>query len=177
MQLTTRGRLAVAAMIDLALHSQSGPVALSSIGPRQQISLSHLQALFGGLRRHGLVEATRGPGGGYSLGRSAAEITVADIIRGVDGPIVTVGCGGRGDCRGEGSGICLTHELWAQLNVRLTDCLEAISLQELVEGRLAKGVPSVRAPARRAISSQPAVKPVRVTAPNSVFALGDALRK
>jgi Rrf2 family transcriptional regulator, iron-sulfur cluster assembly transcription factor len=174
MRLTTRGRLAVAAMIDLALRSPSGPVALAGIASRQQISLSYLQALFARLRRHGLVEATRGPGGGYALGREAQGITVADIIVAVDEPIVTVGCGGKGHCRGDGTPTCLAHELWAGLNARLTDCLDAVSLKELVDGQLEKGVPSATTPLKRAISSRPVLEPIRVTGPNSVFALGDA---
>ena len=95
MRLTTKGRFAVTAMIDLALRSHSGPVALAAISQRQQISLSYLEQLFGKLRRHELVESTRGPGGGYSLGRSMDEITVADIIVAVDEPIDATGCGGK----------------------------------------------------------------------------------
>ena len=95
MRLTTKGRFAVTAMIDLALRSNNGPVALAAISQRQQISLSYLEQLFGKLRRHDLVESTRGPGGGYSLGRRADEITVADIIVAVDEPLDATGCGGR----------------------------------------------------------------------------------
>ena len=101
MRLTTKGRFAVTAMIDLALREHSGPVALAAISPRQQISLSYLEQLFGKLRRHELVESTRGPGGGYSLGRKAEEITVADIIVAVDEPIDATGCGGKENCMGE----------------------------------------------------------------------------
>ena len=103
MRLTTKGRFAVTAMIDLALRSNAGPVALAAISQRQQISLSYLEQLFGKLRRHELVESTRGPGGGYSLGRAAAEITVADIIVAVDEPIDATGCAGKENCMGEDS--------------------------------------------------------------------------
>jgi Rrf2 family protein len=91
-------------------------VALAAISQRQQISLSYLEQLFGKLRRHDLVESTRGPGGGYSLGRGAAEITVADIIVAVDEPIDATGCGGKENCMGEDAGKCMTHDLWASLN-------------------------------------------------------------
>jgi Rrf2 family iron-sulfur cluster assembly transcriptional regulator len=111
MRLTTKGRFAVTAMIDLGLRSHAGPVALAAISQRQQISLSYLEQLFGKLRRHELVESTRGPGGGYSLGRSAGEITVADIIVAVDEPIDSTGCHGKENCMGEEAGRCMTHDL------------------------------------------------------------------
>ena len=101
MRLTTKGRFAVTAMIDLGLRSHTGPVALAAISQRQQISLSYLEQLFGKLRRHELVESTRGPGGGYSLGRNAGDITVADIIVAVDEPIDATGCSGKENCMGE----------------------------------------------------------------------------
>ena len=107
MRLTTKGRFAVTAMIDLGLRQNSGPVTLAAISQRQQISLSYLEQLFGKLRRHELVESTRGPGGGYSLARSPAQITVADIILSVDEPIDATQCGGKENCLGEGSR-CMT---------------------------------------------------------------------
>jgi len=110
MRLTTKGRFAVTAMIDLALRQNNGPVTLAAISQRQQISLSYLEQLFGKLRRHELVESTRGPGGGYTLGRKAADITVADIIVSVDEPLDATQCGGKENCTGEG-GRCMTHEL------------------------------------------------------------------
>jgi Rrf2 family iron-sulfur cluster assembly transcriptional regulator len=174
MRLTTKGRFAVTAMIDLGLRSTNGPVALAAISGRQQISLSYLEQLFGKLRRAELVESTRGPGGGYSLGRSAAAITVADIIVAVDEPIDATGCAGRENCMGEDSGKCMTHDLWAALNARMIEFLSSVTLKELVDEQTAKGVSVVEAPVKRAISSVPVVKPIRVTAPNSVFALGDA---
>ena len=103
MRLTTKGRFAVTAMIDLALREHTGPVALAAISQRQQISLSYLEQLFGKLRRHELVESTRGPGGGYSLGRKAEDITVADIIVAVDEPIDATGCGGPSSHTSRGS--------------------------------------------------------------------------
>jgi Rrf2 family iron-sulfur cluster assembly transcriptional regulator len=177
MRLTTKGRFAVTAMIDLALREHTGPVALAAISARQQISLSYLEQLFGKLRRHELVESTRGPGGGYSLGRKAEEITVADIIVAVDEPLDATGCGGKGDCMGEESGKCMTHDLWAGLNAKMIEFLDSVTLKKLVDEQIAKGVSIEEQPVKRAISSQPVVKPIKVTAPNSVFALGNAFTK
>ena len=177
MRLTTKGRFAVTAMIDLALREHTGPVALAAISQRQQISLSYLEQLFGKLRRHELVESTRGPGGGYSLGRKAEEITVADIIVAVDEPLDATGCGGKGDCMGEDSGKCMTHDLWAGLNAKMIEFLDSVTLKKLVDEQIAKGISIEEQPVKRAISSQPVVKPIKVTAPNSVFALGSALTK
>jgi Rrf2 family iron-sulfur cluster assembly transcriptional regulator len=177
MRLTTKGRFAVTAMIDLALRANAGPVALAAISARQQISLSYLEQLFGKLRRHELVESTRGPGGGYSLGRAADEITVADVIVAVDEPIDATGCGGKEECMGEGSGKCMTHDLWASLNTRMIEYLDSITLKKLVDDQLARGVSLDEQPLKRAISSVPVVKPIKVTAPNSVFALGSAITK
>ncbi|MDH5206415.1 MAG: Fe-S cluster assembly transcriptional regulator IscR [Hylemonella sp.] len=177
MRLTTKGRFAVTAMIDLALRQNNGPVTLAAISQRQQISLSYLEQLFGKLRRHGLVESTRGPGGGYTLARKTADITVADVILSVDEPIDATQCGGKENCMGD-SGRCMTHELWTSLNNRMVEFLESVTLEKLVADQLAKGVvvedkPSVK----RAISAMPTSKSVSVNAPNSVFALGGALFK
>jgi Rrf2 family iron-sulfur cluster assembly transcriptional regulator len=177
MRLTTKGRFAVTAMIDLGLRQSSGPVTLAAISQRQQISLSYLEQLFGKLRRHELVESTRGPGGGYTLARKASDITVADIITSVDEPIDATQCGGKENCLGEGNR-CMTHDLWASLNLRMVEFLDSVSLQKLVDDQLAKGVlveskPSVK----RAISAMPVIKPIRVNAPNSVFALGNVFSK
>ena len=177
MRLTTKGRFAVTAMIDLALREHSGPVALAAISARQQISLSYLEQLFGKLRRHELVESTRGPGVGYSLGRKAEDITVADIIVAVDEAIDATGCGGGENCMGDESGRCMTHDLWASLNAKMLEYLNSISLKSLVDDQINRGVSVEEAPIKRAISSQPVVKPIKVTAPNSVFALGSALSK
>jgi Rrf2 family iron-sulfur cluster assembly transcriptional regulator len=177
MRLTTKGRFAVTAMIDLALREHTGPVALAAISHRQQISLSYLEQLFGKLRRHELVESTRGPGGGYSLGRKSDEITVADIIVAVDEPIDATGCAGKENCHGDEQGRCMTHDLWSSLNQKMIEYLDSVNLKKLVEEQLAKGVSIEDQPVKRAISSQPVVKPIKVTAPNSVFALGTALTK
>jgi Rrf2 family iron-sulfur cluster assembly transcriptional regulator len=177
MRLTTKGRFAVTAMIDLALREHGGPVALAAISSRQQISLSYLEQLFGKLRRHELVESTRGPGGGYSLGRKADDISVADIIVAVDEPIDATGCGGKENCMGEDSGKCMTHDLWSSLNNKMIEFLDSITLRKLVNDQLAKGISIEEAPVKRAISSQPVVKPIKITAPNSVFALGNSFVK
>lgn len=136
MRLTTKGRFAVTAMIDLALRQQSGPVTLATISQRQSISLSYLEQLFGKLRRHELVESTRGPGGGYSLARLARHITVADIVFAVDEPLDATNCGGRGNCKVDADGNrrqCMTHELWATLSRKMVDYLDSVSLQDLVD--------------------------------------------
>src|SRR5512134_495129 len=178
MRLTTKGRFAVTAMIDLALREHNGPVTLAGISQRQRISLSYLEQLFGKLRRHELVESTRGPGGGYSLGRDAAEITVADIILAVDEPLDATGCGGKENCMGDDQGKCMTHDLWTALNERMIDFLSSVTLKKLVDDQIARGVSvAEQTPMKRAISSTPVVKPIRVTGPNSVFALGAALAK
>lgn len=177
MRLTTKGRFAVTAMIDLGLRQAAGPVTLAAISQRQEISLSYLEQLFGKLRRHALVESTRGPGGGYTLARAPADITVAEIITSVDEPIDATQCGGKENCLGEGAR-CMTHDLWASLNTKMVEFLDSISLQKLVDEQLAKGFQMEEKPAlKRAISSMPVVKPVRVNAPNSVFALGNAFVK
>mgnify|MGYP006284992675 FL=1 len=177
MRLTTKGRFAVTAMIDLALRQQSGPVTLAAISQRQQISLSYLEQLFGKLRRHQLVESTRGPGGGYTLGRKADDITVADIILSVDEPLDATHCGGKENCHG-GDSRCMTHDLWASLNAKMVEFLDSVSLQKLVDDQISKGVVIEAKPTiKRAISSTPVVKPIRVTGPNSVFDLGNLFAK
>lgn len=173
MRLTTKGRFAVTAMIDLALRQNSGPVTLAAISQRQQISLSYLEQLFGKLRRHGLVESTRGPGGGYTLAKKTNEISMADIVTSVDEQLDATSCGGKENCMGEHNGPCMTHDLWTALNARMLEFLQSVSLQQMVDEQIAKGVQVEDKPMlRRAISSAPVLKPVRVNAPNSVFALG-----
>jgi Rrf2 family transcriptional regulator, iron-sulfur cluster assembly transcription factor len=130
MRLTTKGRFAVTAMIDVALHGAKAPVTLAAISERQKISLSYLEQLFGKLRRHGLVDSVRGPGGGYNLGRAPQLIAVADIIVAVDEPIDATQCGGRENCLDDHR--CLTHELWAGLNAHIFSYLRSITLLELV---------------------------------------------
>ena len=174
MRLTTKGRFAVTAMIDLGLRQSSGPVTLAAISQRQAISLSYLEQLFGKLRRNELVESTRGPGGGYTLARSPSEITVAEIISSVDEPMDATHCGGKENCLGE-SERCMTHDLWTALNVRMVEFLESVTLQKLVDDQLAKGFRVEDKPTlKRAISSMPTVRPIRMNVPNSVFALGNA---
>ena len=166
MRLTTKGRFAVTAMIDLGLRSTNGPVALAAISQRQQISLSYLEQLFGKLRRHELVESTRGPGGGYTLGREAALVSVADIVSAVDDPADALAEGGDG----------LSQALWQRLNEAVLAHMATITLQSLVDEQKAAGAAVETRPARRAAASAsapaPALRPPRTTAPNSVFAFG-----
>lgn len=174
MRLTTKGRFAVTAMIDLGLRQNGGPVTLAAISQRQQISLSYLEQLFGKLRRNELVESTRGPGGGYMLARKAADITVAEIVVSVDEPIDATQCSGRENCHGEGMR-CMTHDLWAALNQRMVEFLQSVTLQKLVDDQLAKGLQVEEQPSlKRAISAMPVSQTIRINAPNSVFALGNA---
>ena len=133
MRLSTKGRFAVTAMIEVALYERQGPVPLSDIAARQQISLSYLEQMFSKLRQHGLVESTRGPGGGYSLGQNPTSITVADIIRAVDGK--RAGDGRAGALEDEPLGQDMTQELWDALNSRIVDYMQSITLQKLVNER------------------------------------------
>lgn len=133
MRLTTKGRFAVTAMLDLALRSNSGPVTLAGISDRQKISLSYLEQLFGKLRRHALVESVRGPGGGYCLARETSAMSVADIIRAVDEPIDATQCGGNENCLDDHR--CMTHELWTDLNRHIYDYLEGVKLADLVQSQ------------------------------------------
>jgi len=132
MRLTTKGRFAVTAMIDLGLRQHHGPVTLASISQRQEISLSYLEQLFGKLRRHELVASTRGPGGGYTMGRPMSEISVADVIYAVDEPLDATQCGGKENCSSKDER-CMTHDLWANLNRVMVDYLDAVTLQQLVD--------------------------------------------
>ena len=136
MRLTTKGRFAVTAMVDLALRDGDGPVTLAEISSRQKISLSYLEQLFGKLRRRELVESVRGPGGGYHLAKATGQISIAEIILAVDEPIDATQCGGKENCRDEQK--CLTHDLWATLNERIFDYLESVSLRQLVDQHRAK---------------------------------------
>ena len=132
MRLTTKGRFAVTARIDLALRQHHGPVTLAGISQRQKISLSYLEQLFGKLRRHELVESTRGPGGGYTLARPMKSITVSDMIFAVDEPLDATNCGGEGNCD-EDNGPCMTHELWTGLTKRMVEYLDSVTLGDLVQ--------------------------------------------
>ena len=133
MKLTTKGRYAVTAMLDLALHSRQGPVTLGDVARRQGISLSYLEQLFTRLRKEGLVTSTRGPGGGYSLSRPPEEIPVAAVMRAVDEPVDATRCGGLANCQNHQQ--CLTHELWTELSDQIYDFLNRISMGELMRRR------------------------------------------
>ena len=130
MRLTTKGRFAVTAMIDVAMYGTKGPVTLAAVSERQKISLSYLEQLFGKLRRAGLVDSVRGPGGGYNLARASDAVSVADVILAVDEPIDATQCGGRENCHDDRR--CMTHELWAGLNAHIFTYLRSVTLAELV---------------------------------------------
>jgi Rrf2 family iron-sulfur cluster assembly transcriptional regulator len=130
MRLTTKGRYAVTAMLDLAVHAQKGPVSLADISERQGISLSYLEQLFAKLRRNKLVSSVRGPGGGYRLGRDSAALNVAEIIDAVNETVDSTRCGGLSDC--QSGSTCLTHQLWCDLSDQIHQFLSGISLADLV---------------------------------------------
>jgi Rrf2 family iron-sulfur cluster assembly transcriptional regulator len=131
MRLTTKGRYAVTAMLDLALHQHNGPISLADISSRQDISLSYLEQLFSKLRKRELVTSVRGPGGGYKLAMQDTQVFVADIIDAVDESIDATNCGGKGDCH---DGLtCITHHLWIGLSAQIHDFLKSISLASLIE--------------------------------------------
>jgi len=135
MRLTSKGRYAVTAILDVALHAQVDPVPLADISERQGISLSYLEQLFSRLRKNGLVQSIRGPGGGYKLGCEAWQISVAQVIGAVNESVDATKCGGKGDCH-DGKQ-CLTHNLWTDLSCRIRSFLDNISIAELVEKQLA----------------------------------------
>lgn len=152
MRLTTKGRFAVTAMLDLAMRQGNGPVTLAGISERQKISLSYLEQLFGKLRRYGLVESVRGPGGGYYLAKPTEEIAVSEIIQAVDEPMDATQCGGLGNCHDEHA--CMTHDLWITLNAKIFEYLSSINLAQLVAKQCAgKTAPldieKVKRPARQ----------------------------
>ena len=136
MRLTTKGRFAVTAMIDLAMQPGSGPVTLAEISQRQKISLSYLEQLFGKMRRRVLVDSVRGPGGGYRLAKDMAQVSVADIILAVDEPIDSTQCGGKENCH-DGQK-CITHDLWTNLDQHIVDYLGAVTLKQLVDDQKAR---------------------------------------
>lgn len=138
MRLTTKGRYAVTAMLDLALHKDKGPNTLADISKRQDISLAYLEQLFSRLRKSGLVQSARGPGGGYTLGREPSAISVADIIRAVDESVDATKCGGQKNCQGELR--CLTHDLWEDLSEQISNYLNSISLDDLVRKQAVRQV-------------------------------------
>lgn len=140
MKLTSKGRYAVTAMLDVALNSQNGPVSLAEISERQEISLSYLEQLFSRLRKNGLVSSVRGPGGGYILSRGMDEIAISAIVKAVDESVDATKCGGEGCCQGGMK--CLTHSLWYALSVRIDSFLTGITLSELVNNEEVKEVDS-----------------------------------
>ena len=150
MRLTTKGRFAVTAMIDLGLNGGERPVTLAAISERQNISLSYLEQLFAKLRRHGIVESVRGPGGGYCLARGATEITVADVIIAVDEPLDATQCGGRENCKSEHR--CMTHDLWSTLNRKMLDYLASVNLAELVDQQRQRVAQQANAEAPKTVS-------------------------
>lgn len=130
MRLTTKGRYAVTAILDLAYHSQIKPVTLTEIAARQTISLSYLEQLFARLRRAGMVKGVRGPGGGYKLCRKTSDISIAEIVTAVDEPLDSTRCGGEANCHKDQA--CLTHDLWMGLSAQIKNYLEGISLADLL---------------------------------------------
>ena len=158
MKLTSKGRYAVTAILDLAFHATSGPVTLSDISKRQDISLSYLEQLFTRLRKQQLVRSTRGPGGGYSLNKPASDIAVAEIVSAVDETVDTTRCSGANNCHdGEQ---CLAHELWDGLSQQIYGFLSDISLQDLMDDDSIKGV------ADRQDELKNAASEVKVTQPD-----------
>ena len=171
MRLSTKSRFAVTAMIDVALREDRGPVSLAAISERHHISLSYLEQLFSKLRQQALVESTRGPGGGYSLARSADKITMADIVSAVDASTDSEKTsGGEGDH-------WMSSDLWSSLNEKMLAHLQSITLRQLVSEQRAKGVTvEPAAPMiKRGVFAKPKTTPLRVNAPNSVFALAASL--
>jgi Rrf2 family iron-sulfur cluster assembly transcriptional regulator len=130
MKLSTKGRYAVTAMFDVAIHQTDGPVSLSDISQRQGISLSYLEQLFGRMRRRGLVASTRGPGGGYRLAHESSQIAIADIITAVDENVDATRCGGNADCQNQQR--CLTHQLWEELSSQIHVFLSGITLEDAI---------------------------------------------
>ncbi|MEE9332694.1 MAG: Fe-S cluster assembly transcriptional regulator IscR [Granulosicoccaceae bacterium] len=133
MKLTTKGRYAVTAMLDLALHAQNGPVSLAQISTRQEISLSYLEQLFSRLRKQDLVASTRGPGGGYRVSRSLDQVAISEIIVAVNETVDATQCAGKQNCLSHGR--CLTHDLWEGLSAQIEDFLKGVSLQDLIDKR------------------------------------------
>lgn len=138
MKLTTKGRYAVTAMLDLALHAQNGPVSLAEISTRQEISLSYLEQLFSRLRKQELVSSTRGPGGGYRVSRELSEVAISEIIMAVNESVDATQCAGKENCHSHGR--CLTHDLWEGLSEQIEEFLSGVSLQDLIDNQSVKTV-------------------------------------
>jgi Rrf2 family iron-sulfur cluster assembly transcriptional regulator len=165
--MSTKGRFAVNSMIDLALREHQGPIALAAIGQRQQISLSYLEQLFSRLRRAGLVESTRGPGGGYTLGRSVDEITVADIVAAVDD---------EGEHAAAPAGAAMTRELWAGLDEVMRRHMAAVTLRSLMDDQRARGV-VVEDDAQRPAPARPGASASPARRETTGFGLGGPMRR
>ncbi len=133
MRLTTKGRFAVTALLDLAMQQEKTPVTLADISQRQKISLSYLEQLFAKLRHSELVDSVRGPGGGYRLAKNMEQVSIAEIILAVDEPIDATKCGGKENCHNDGK--CMTHDLWSELNELIFDYLGAVTLKHLVDNQ------------------------------------------
>ena len=153
MRLTTKGRYAATAMMDLAIHSGESAVTLHDIAEHQGLSLPYLEQLFARLRKDGLVTATRGPGGGYRLARPATEISIAEVIESVGEKVDITRCHGEHNC--QDGNPCLTHALWELLSEQLSDCLRGISLADVITW------PEVQATARRQNNDELSELPVR----------------
>ena len=162
MRLTTKGRFAVTAMVDLSMRQTRGPVTLAAISERQHISLSYLEQLFGKLRRAKLVTSVRGPGGGYCLARATNGITVAEIISAVDEPIDATQCGGKENCIDDRR--CVTHDLWATLNEKMNDYLTSVSLADVVSHQQGKQVQVIKDFRGREKPATPEQSPEKVAA-------------
>jgi len=147
MRLTTKGRFAVTAMLDLAMNENGRPVTLADISERQSISLPYLEQLFSRLRQGGLVTSVRGPGGGYRVALALEDVSVSSIIRAVDEQIDATQCGGNENCKDEKR--CMTHDLWTSLNHRIFDYLEGVSLQHLVTAQQDEKVAVIKQPASK----------------------------
>jgi len=138
MKLTTKGRYAVTAMLDLALHAQSNPISLAEISNRQEISLSYLEQLFSRLRKQGLVSSTRGPGGGYRVAKPLEDVAVSEIIKAVNESVDATQCAGKENCHSHGR--CLTHDLWEGLSEQIEEFLSGVSLKDLIDNQDVKTV-------------------------------------
>lgn len=172
MRLSTKSRFAVTAMIEIGLSDHAGPVSLATISQRHNISISYLEQIFKNMRQHGLVDSTRGPGGGYTLNRPAHQITVADVINAVHSEDQDLSQSGDN----EASGYLATEELWSNLNQKLEEHMRAISLHSLIAAEMSNGakLPSTSSP-KRGVFAQTAKPAITSRVPNSVFALGKVL--
>jgi len=175
MRLSTKSRFAVTAMIDIALRDNTGPVSLADISVRHQISLSYLEQMFSKLRQCGLVESTRGPGGGYSLSRPSDAISLADIVGAMQTESPKPSRSGKTADASQDTEQWMAHELWAALNAKMAVHLQSINLRQLVSEQRAKGVKVETRPAKRGVYTAPKSDIVSASTPNSVFALGRSL--